>query len=43
MESFILESIGFVIGFIVVGSPLLLIFGGFLYALANGIRSLFGK
>lgn len=47
MESFILESIGFIVGFVVAGAPLLLLFGGFLYLLGTGlielINSLFGK
>ena len=47
MESFILESIGFIVGFVVAGAPLLLLFGGFLYVLGSGlielIKNLFGK
>lgn len=47
MESFILESIGYILGVVVVGAPFFLLFGGFLYVLGSGlielIKSLFGK
>lgn len=47
MEKFILESIGFLIGFAVAGFPLILIFGGFFMVgfnlLSEVVKGIFGK